>query len=80
MIDRFRAWLDLARALFAVPHLIEQNAALELRVDELEQRHDHLAKRHERLAVITEELYLGPRSDRSGASARRPTREEAPDA
>jgi hypothetical protein len=77
--DRFRELLELARALNAVPHLIEQNTALELRVDELEQRHEHLAQRHENLASITEELYLGPRhvrtatSDRSGASARRPT-------
>jgi uncharacterized protein (DUF3084 family) len=86
VIARIRDLLDLARSLHAVPHLIEQQTALELRVDELEQRHEHLAQRHEHLAQrhenlasITEELYLGPRhvrtatSDRSGASARRPT-------
>lgn len=52
MISQFHELLDLGRALFAVPHLIAEQAALELRVDELEQRHDHLA-------AITGELYVG---------------------
>lgn len=52
MIARLRQLLDVGRSLFAVPHLIAEQAVLELRVDELEQRHDHLA-------AITGELYIG---------------------
>lgn len=43
MISRFHEVLDVARALFAVPHLIAEQAALELRVEELEQRLDDVA-------------------------------------
>lgn len=43
MIARLRQLLDVGRALFAVPHLIAEQAALELRVDELEERVDDVA-------------------------------------
>lgn len=60
MIDRLRQLSDLARTVFAVPHLIAEQAALELRVDELQQRLDDVA-------AIVNEIYVGPRL------ARRPT-------
>lgn len=58
MIDRFRGLLDLARALNAVPHLIREQAELELRVDECEQRTEHVA-------AVLDEIYVGPRLARA---------------
>lgn len=57
--------LNFARALGAVPSLIEEQAALELQLDEVAQRLDHVA-------AIADELYIGgPRAaDRSAGAER----------
>jgi hypothetical protein len=58
MILRLREIVDTARALLAVPHLISEQAALELRVDEVEQRLDDVA-------AIANEFHTGAAPERN---------------
>lgn len=62
--------LDLVRAARALPHVIERNVALELRVIALESQSKALradvgglAEESQRVSAITHELYLSPPAD-----------------
>lgn len=67
MIGRARELLaelvDVARAVRALPHVIETNRELELRVLRLKDDVGALAERINGLGAIVDELYLSPPAD-----------------